>query len=182
RGPFPFPPIAHSVQIQRIVGDLREQGLHPFPLPLGLIRPGEPGGCELCATCNSFPCKLRMKGDAQSCCIDAALACSNITLCTNARAGRLSTDPTGNKADAVEIERNGEMLRAGASLAVASCGAVNSAALLLRSATSGQPQGLANSSGLVGRRYMAHHATMISAFDRRQRDTSVCQTPGAINA
>ena len=27
RGPFPFPPIAHSVQMQRIVSNLREQGL-----------------------------------------------------------------------------------------------------------------------------------------------------------
>lgn len=181
RGPFPYAPIPHSLQMERIVSDLREQGLHPFPLPLGLIRPGEAGGCELCATCNSFPCKLRMKGDAQSCCVDEAIACSDITLWTNARARRLLTDPTGTKIEAVEVERNGETLLVGASLVVASCGAVNSAALLLRSASSARPEGLANSSGLVGRRYMAHHATMISAFDRRQPNTTVFQKTVAIN-
>jgi choline dehydrogenase-like flavoprotein len=181
RGPFPFAPIPHSSQMERIVDALRQQGLHPFPLPLGLIRPGEPGGCQLCATCNSFPCKLRMKSDAQSCCVDEAVAHSNVTLWTNSRALRLIADGGGRKVDAVEVERNGETLRIGASLVIASCGAVNSAALLLRSATSAQPDGLANSSGLVGRRYMAHHATMISAFDRRQRNTTVFQKTVALN-
>ena len=42
-----------------IVEQLRAQGLHPSPLPLGLLNPGEPGGCVLCNTCNSFPCKLQ---------------------------------------------------------------------------------------------------------------------------
>ena len=181
RGPFPFAPIPHSPQMEDIVGVLREQGLHPFPLPLGLIRPGEPDGCQLCATCNSFPCKLRTKGDAQSCCVDDAIRKPNVTLWTNARARRLFTDASGRKIEAVEVERNGETLRVGASLVIASCGAVNSAALLLRSANSAQPQGLANSSGLVGRRYMAHHATMISAFDRRRRNTTVFQKTVAIN-
>ena len=48
-----------------------------------------------------------------------------------------------------------------ASTVIVSCGAVNSAALLLRSASATHPDGLANSSGLVGRRYMAHLATML---------------------
>jgi choline dehydrogenase-like flavoprotein len=181
RGPFPYAAIPHSSQMAEIVDELREQGLHPFPLPLGLIRPGEPEGCQLCATCNSFPCKLRMKGDAQSCCVDEAVTHASVTLWTNARARRLLTDTGGKKIEAVEVERNGEVLRVGAALVVASCGAVNSAALLLRSATSAHPEGLANSSGLVGRRYMAHHATMISAFDRRRRNTTVFQKTVAIN-
>jgi choline dehydrogenase-like flavoprotein len=122
-----------------------------------------------------------MKSDAQSCCVDDAVAHSNVTLWTNSRALRLLADASGRKVDAVEVERNGETLRIGASLVIASCGAVNSAALLLRSATSAQSDGLANSSGLVGRRYMAHHATMISAFDRRQRNTTVFQKTVALN-
>ena len=42
--------------------------------------------------------------------------------------------------------------------------AVSSAALLLRSAGDRHPHGLGNSSGLVGRRYMAHLATMMQGF------------------
>jgi len=51
---------------------------------------------------------------------------------------------------------------------VVSCGAVNSAALLLRSASDAHPNGLANGSGLVGRRYMAHLATMLQGIAWRQ--------------
>jgi choline dehydrogenase-like flavoprotein len=47
---------------------------------------------------------------------------------------------------------------------VLACGAVNSAALLLRSATRERPEGLANSSGLVGRRLMMHNIAVLLAF------------------
>src|SRR5207237_2417114 len=46
-------------------------------------------------------------------------------------------------------------------------GAINSAALLLRSACDKHPEGLANSSRLVGRRYMAHLATMLEGVHWR---------------
>ena len=68
-----------------------------------------------------------------------------------------------------------------ASRFVVSCGAVNSAALLLRSANDGHPDGLANSSGLVGRRYMAHLATMMQGFHPFRQNTTVFQKTVAIN-
>jgi choline dehydrogenase-like flavoprotein len=181
REPFPFGPVPHAPGMAAIVERLRSQGLHPFPLPLGLIRPGESGGCILCRTCNSFPCKLRAKSDAEVCCVSGALALPNVSLWTNARAERLITSADGTKVDAVEVIRDGARLRVGAALVVVSCGAVNSAALLLRSANAAHPRGLANSSGLLGRRYMAHQATMISAFDRRRRNTTVFQKTVAVN-
>ena len=57
RGPFPFPAIPHAPRMAALVERLRGDGLHPSSLPLGLLRPGEPGGCQLCNTCNSFPCQ-----------------------------------------------------------------------------------------------------------------------------
>ena len=80
-----------------IVDGLRRQGLHPSPLPLGLIRPGEPGGCMLCSTCNSFPCRIHAKSDAEVCGVEPALASANVTLWTNARALRLVADPAGQE-------------------------------------------------------------------------------------
>jgi choline dehydrogenase-like flavoprotein len=161
RGPFPFAAVPHQPRMGAIADALRAQGLHPSPLPLGLIRPGEPGGCELCRTCNSFPCRVRMKSDADVCGVEPAVAKGDVTLWTGARATRLLTSPDGRRVDAVEIERDGEHLRVGATLCIVSCGAVNSAALLLRSANDRHPDGLANASGLVGRHYMAHLATMM---------------------
>ena len=150
-GPLPHPPIAHADEIAELVERLREQGLHPSPLPLGLLDPGAPDGCILCSTCNSFPCRRHAKSEAETCCIRPLLAQANVTLWTNALARRLLTDPRGRRVVAVEVERNGELVRARAPVVVAACGAVNSAALLLRSATDRHPGGLANSSGLVAR-------------------------------
>ena len=64
---------------------------------------------------------------------------------------------------------------------VLSAGAINSAALLLRSAGDRHPNGLANSSGLVGRRYMAHLATMMQGFHPLKRNSTVFQKTVAIN-
>ena len=164
-----------------IVDALRRQGLHPSHLPLGLIRPGEPGGCILCSTCNSFPCRIHAKSDAEVCGIEPALTSPNVELWTNARALRLIADSAGRNVEAVEVERNGETIRVGASLVVVSCGAVNSAALLLRSSSGAHPDGLANSSGLVGRRYMAHLATMMQGFNPLRRNDTVFQKTVAIN-
>jgi choline dehydrogenase-like flavoprotein len=181
RGPFPYAPIPHAPGMATIVDGLRQQGLHPSSLPLGLIRPGEPGGCVLCGTCNSFPCRIHAKSDAEVCGIEPALEAGNVELWTNARARGLVTDPAGKTVGAVDIELNGEIVRVGASLVVVSCGAVNSAALLLRSASGAHPNGLANSSGLVGRRYMAHLATMMQGFNPLRKNGTVFQKTVAIN-
>jgi len=52
---------------------------------------------------------------------------------------------------------------------------------LLKSATDTHPNGLANSSGLVGARYMAHLATMMAAFHPWRINTDVFQKTVAIN-
>jgi choline dehydrogenase-like flavoprotein len=181
RDPFPFPAVPHAPGMAALVNRLRAQGLHPSPLPLGLIRPGESDGCRLCNTCNSFPCRIHAKSDAEVCCVEPALAHPNVTLWMNAYAERLVTDPKGARVESVEISRRGERCRVSADLVVVSCGAVNSAALLLRSANDAHPNGLANSSGLVGRRYMAHLATMMQGFHPARVNTDVFQKTVAIN-
>ena len=181
RGPFPYAPIPHSAGMTEIVERLRRQGLHPSCLPLGLIRPGEQGGCVLCRTCNSFPCKIHAKSDAEVCGIEPALAAPNVEIWTDALALRIVTDPSGRKAAAVEVQKAGETIRVEGSLVVVACGAVNSAALLLRSASDKHPDGLGNSSGLVGRRYMAHLATMMQGFNPLRHNDTVFQKTVALN-
>ena len=181
RGPYPYEAVPHADAMEHIVSRLRTFGLHPSPLPLGLLRPGESDGCMLCNTCNSFPCKVDAKSDAEVCCVRHATAQPNVTLWTDAYARRLITDARGAKVEAVEVERNGETVRVDAPVVIVSCGAVNSAALLLRSASDAHPDGLANSSGLVGRRYMAHLATMMQGFHPFRRNETVFQKTVAIN-
>jgi choline dehydrogenase-like flavoprotein len=181
RSEFPFPAIPHAAGMGSLVKDLERLGLNPSSLPLGLVRPGERDGCVLCNTCNSFPCQLRRKGDAEVCGVLPATRFDNVELWTGAYARRLLTDPSGRRVDAVEVDADGTLHIVNAPLVVSACGAVNSAALLLRSATDRHPDGLANSSGLVGRRYMAHLATMMEGFHPLRKNVDVFQKTVAIN-
>ena len=176
RTPFPHAAIPHSDGMATIVEQLRGQGLHPSPLPLGIR-----DGCILCNTCNSFACQVHAKSEADVCCVRPALDRPNVELWTQAYAMRLITDPGGQKVSAVEVLRDGEVIRVESSIFVVSCGAVNSAALLLRSANEKHPTALANSSGLVGRRYMAHLATMMQGFHPFRKNVTVFQKTVAIN-
>jgi choline dehydrogenase-like flavoprotein len=180
RGPYPFPPVPHAPGMARLAARMRELGLHPSPLPLGLLNPGDPAGCRLCNTCNSFACRIHAKSDADVIAVRPATAHPNVTLWTKACARRLIADARGGKVEAVEVERNGVVERILATTVIVSCGAVNSAALLLRSASPAHPGGLANSSGLVGRRYMAHLATMLEGV-RWKKNTDEFQKTLAIN-
>ena len=176
RKPYPFPPVPHSKVVGSIVEQLKAQGLHPSPLPLGLRE-----NCVFCNTCNSFPCKIHAKSDADVCAVRPATASGNVTLWVNAIARKLVTGSTGQKIEAVEIERGGGVETVSAPLVIVSCGAVNSAALLLRSANHKHPNGLANSSGLAGKRYMAHLATMMQGFHPFRLNDTVFQKTVAIN-
>jgi choline dehydrogenase-like flavoprotein len=176
RNPFPFAPIAHSEGMGEIVEQLRQQGLHPSALPLGIR-----DGCIFCNTCNSFACKVHAKSEADVCCVRPAIQQPNVQLWTNACATRVRTNPGGNRVVEVDVEHNGQAVSVAASLFIVSCGAVNSAALLLRSASDRHPNGLANSSGLVGRRYMAHLATMMEGFHPFRKNATVFQKTVAIN-
>ncbi len=168
RRPYPCPPVPHAPGMARIAERLRADGLHPSPLPLGVLNPGTAGGCRLCNTCNSFVCHIHAKSDSDVIAVRPAAERSNVTLWTNACARRLMTDPSGRTLTTVEIDRNGGVEQVSASVFIVACGAINSAALLLRSASGKHPNGLANSSGLVGRRYMAHLATMLEGVTWRK--------------
>jgi len=178
---YPFAPVPHAPNMSRLVSRLRGMGLHPSPLPLGVRRPGEPGGCILCRTCNSFPCRLGAKSDAEVCGVEPATARGDVTVRAHTMARRLVTDGSGRRVVAVEVETGGVVSRIEASHVIVSCGAVNSAALLLRSATDKHPSGLANSSGLVGCNYMAHLATMMQGFSPWSVNHDEFQKTVAIN-
>jgi choline dehydrogenase-like flavoprotein len=178
--PFAFPPVPQEPYIAELAGRLREQGLHPFELPMGIdLRPG--GRCIRCKTCDGFPCRVLAKGDADVCAVRPALESRDVEILTRAYARQLRTDAAGRRVIAVEVERAGEQLEVSASIVVVACGAANSAALLLRSAGDAHPNGLANSSGLVGRNYMVHNNTAVMAVHPKRRNPTVFQKTLAVN-
>ena len=79
----------------------------------------------------AFPVWWAPKSDAQVVCIDEAIKHSNVTLLTNSLVKRLETDSSGREVKSVIVERNGALESYSADLVVVSCGAINSAALLV---------------------------------------------------
>ena len=143
-GPFPYPAVSHEPRIQRLHDDLACAGLSPFHLPVGvMLDESNPrtSPCIRCSKLDGFPCMLEAKADAHVCAVRPALRHENVTLLTNARVERLETDESGSTVTSVVVDRDGVPERYRANVVVVSCGAVNSAALLLRSANERHPRG-----------------------------------------
>lgn len=77
---------------------------------------------------------MQAKADAETCGVQPALQYPNVTLMTGAEAQRLLTSDDGRWVTGVVVQANGKSQTFTADRVVVSCGAINSAALLLRSA------------------------------------------------
>lgn len=186
--PYPFPPLPNEPRMQAIHDDVKNLGYHPFPVPLGLKRdtadPVE-SKCIRCDTCDGYPCLVHAKSDADINCIRQIMHLPNVTLLTEAKVTRLITNSTGTAVSSVEVEHTGPVnappdraIYFGDMIAVC-CGAINSAALLLQSATDKHPRGLANSSDMVGRHFMYHQADAILSLSFQRNDDRYMKTWGS---
>lgn len=182
RGAFPFAPLEHEPAIARLVERLERQGLRPFPLPIA-VHQGDGGHCRKGSPCDGFPCKIRAKGDGENAFLRPALkASSTTTVEPTAYVERLVTDGPGGRVLAARVVRtNGRIEDVTARVFALAAGAVNSAAILLRSATSEHPDGLANGSGQVGRNFMAHNNTVLMALSPFRYNPTKFQKTLAIN-
>jgi choline dehydrogenase-like flavoprotein len=179
--PYPHPPVSHEPRIQQLHDALAARGLRPFHVPLGIMldeeRPRD-SRCIRCDTCDGFPCLVGAKSDAQVVCVEPALAHPNVTLLTQAKVTRLETSASGREVTGVVVERLGQTETFAADIIVSSCGAINSAALLLRSANDRHPHGLANGSGVVGRHFMGHINSVLLAISTTPNPTVFQKTLG----
>jgi choline dehydrogenase-like flavoprotein len=186
---YPYPPVRHEPRIQQLSDGLRQLGLHPFHLPMGVRLTQDAQGrattdspCIRCDRVDGFPCLLGAKADAEWAVIRPALAAHpNLTLLTRTRAERLTTDSSGRAVESVAVTLpDGTRHTFTADIVVLSAGAILSAALLLKSASDQHPGGLGNSSDLVGRNYMRHNNLALIAFSREPNPT-VFQKTLALN-
>jgi len=167
--PYPHAAVSHEPRLRQLGEDFAALGLRPFHTPLGLMldeKQPHASRCIRCNTCDGYPCLVQGKADAQVIGVDPALQHPNVSLLTNAYVERLETSSSGREVSKVVVRRGGERMELSAGLVVVSCGAINSAALLLRSANDKHPQGLANASDVVGRHYMGHVNSVLMAISR----------------
>ena len=186
---FPYPPVPHDDRVERLARDLTGLGRQPFPLPMG-VRLNEDEDAdgpfllrELYKAMgheafDGYPDLTGLKADAETICLKPALKHDNVTLRTGAYAERIETDASGHEATSVIIRTDDGTERVEGDVIVSSCGAINSAALLLRSAGDQHPNGLANRSDQVGRNYMAHNNAAMLALSKEKNPTRFQKTLG----
>ncbi|GAA4415547.1 GMC family oxidoreductase [Nibrella viscosa] len=167
--PYPYGPIVHEPRMKELYEDIQRLGFRPFPLPIGVRladnKPYPQAPVHL-SNFDGFPDLTEAKADAHVVALNPALAYPNVTLLTNALVEKLETDVSGKRVNRVVAKRNGQLESYSANVVVVACGAVNSAALLLKSANEKHPNGLANSSDQVGRNYMKHlNGTIVAISD-----------------
>ncbi|MGD1919253.1 MAG: GMC oxidoreductase [Pleurocapsa sp.] len=178
---YPFPAMPHEPRLQEVSDNLEELGLHPHHLTLAVdrnVEDPENSPCIRCATCDPYPCKIDAKMDAQKACVDPALEYDNVELKINAKVNKLITDESGKKITSVKVEINGEIEEYTADTFILSAGSINSAALLLKSKSEQHPNGLANSSSMVGRNLMLHNHSAIVAIADKPNHTAFQKTLG----
>jgi choline dehydrogenase-like flavoprotein len=179
--PYPFRAVSHEPRIQQLSDDLAAAGHHPFHAPCGVMldeanRPYS--ACVRCSTCDGFPCLVHAKSDAEVLGVRPALEHDNVTLMTNAEAVCLETNDAGTAVTGVVVDREGTRETYTGDLVVVSCGAANSAKLLLASASDAHPRGLANGSDQVGRNYMFHNCVAVLALSKEPNPTVFQKTLG----
>jgi choline dehydrogenase-like flavoprotein len=173
-GPYPYPAVSHEPRIQELHDAFVRTGHHPFHLPVGVdLDESDPeaGRCVRCDRFDGFPCLADGKADAHVLCVRPALRHPGVDLLTHAKVERLETNASGRTVTEVVVDRRGARETYSADVVVVSCGAVNSAALLLRS-------GLANSSDQLGRNYMAHINSGVIAISQTPNPTKFQKTLG----
>jgi choline dehydrogenase-like flavoprotein len=180
-GDYPFPAVSHEPRIQKLADDLAAAGHQPFHAPCGVMLNESDmphSRCVRCQDCDGFPCLVHAKSDAEVISVRPALEHDNVTLLTGAQAVKLNTDAGGKAVTEVVVERGGETETYTADIVVVSCGAANSARLLLASATDKHPNGLANGSDQVGRNYMFHNSQAVLALSKEPNPTIFQKTLG----
>ena len=128
--------------------------LHHLPQARNSLAYGGRPACRACSTCAVCPTGAKASIDLTY--IPQAEATGNAQVITEATVLRLETDRSGQASAAVYAGRDKVPRRLTARVFVVAAGAVETARLLLLSASRDFPDGLANRSGLVGKFFMSH--------------------------
>ncbi len=158
--PYPFPSVRPEPDMKELYDNIETLGYRPAPIPIGVRLPQDnliTNDAAHLSYFDGYPDPTDMKADSHVVSIKQALMQENVDLKTGMKVIKLLTDSSGQRVTKVVAMHDESIVEFEADIVVVSCGAINSAALLLSSANEKHPDGLANQSGLVGRNLMLHN-------------------------
>lgn len=174
--PYPMPPLSGTLETRRLAEGAARLGWEAGPVPL-LINSVERDGrsaCGRCGQCVGFACPTDSKNGGHNTMLLRAVATGNCDLICDTIADRILTEG-GRHATGVQLAQfaagsiRRKRIRAGQ--VVVAAGAIESARLLLHSATDAEPDGIGNRHGQVGRNLQGHvYAGAYGLFDEPVQD------------
>ncbi|MGD0134907.1 MAG: GMC family oxidoreductase [Bryobacteraceae bacterium] len=154
--PYPLPPMpvkSSGVLFERATKKL---GLHPYPAPMAILSQPYQGraACVHCGFCEYFGCEMRAKSSTLVSVIPTAEKTGKCEIRPNSYVRKIETDAQGRATGAVYFDANRREVFQRAKAVVLCANGAETARLLLMSKSKRFPNGLANSSGLVGKYLM----------------------------
>lgn len=165
RGSFPMPPLPFSHQAQILASGVEKLGGHPLHGPLAIASTPYQGrqACNGCGFCMQG-CRSTAKSTTLFTHVPAAEA-HGARILAESPAFRIEYDARRNRVSGVSyFDSQGAVHQIRARVVVLAAHAVETPRLLLLSANSTFPHGLANSSGLVGKNFMAHPTCTVTGL------------------
>jgi choline dehydrogenase-like flavoprotein len=164
--PYPLAPIISHPAAELVDGACRKLHLRAFPTPRAILSAdyGGRAACHYCGFCGSYGCEVGAKSSSLATFLASAQSTGKLRIFSRAMVEKVDLDEKGRAAGATFLDEKGARQRIRAKVTVVACSAVETARLLLLSATAGHASGLANSSGLVGKNLM--FSSFASAYAR----------------
>lgn len=181
RGPFPIPPLPQGGILEAASAGFDRLGWHWWPMPCSIITEEYDGRqpCNFCGNCQSG-CPRGSMADMAVTHWPKAIA-AGAELRTHARVARIETDAAGRATGAIYVDRMTKTWHfQPADIVIVAANGVGTPRLLLNSASSRFPDGLANSSGTVGRHLMHHGLHVVEIWTDRPLGTHKGNTSAAI--
>lgn len=165
--PYPLPPMPVKSSGVLLEQGARQLGLHPQVAPVAILsRPyrGRPP-CMHCGFCMGFGCEIGAKSSSLASMIPLAEASGRCEIRPQSTVYRLETDSQGRVSEVLYWDADGVEQAQKARRVVLAANGAETPRLLLLSESSRHPDGLCNSSGLVGKHLMFNsHALTYGVF------------------
>ncbi len=156
---YPMPPLPVSPQGALLRAGAARLGWETFAVPALLNTVPHAGrpACVHCQYCVGVPCPVDAKNGTQNTLIVRALATGRCDLLTNTVVDKIGTDAAGHVTGVSYFDSAGQRQSAQAAVVIAAAGAIETARLLLNSASTRHPHGLGNQYDQVGRHLQGHY-------------------------
>ncbi len=150
---YPYPPtVSHPIS-KMIDEACDELGITSIPMPRAILSRPDKGrnSCEYSGYCGAFGCSSGAKGSSRAALLDHAIASGNCQIYPESHVSRILSDNKGNITAVEYYDKSGTKKHIDAKIYVVACQSIETARLLLNSTGAKHKDGLANSSGLVGK-------------------------------